>query len=130
MFVVRIFRLLLILGTLLTLPVYGLAGIASARSCQAHMSSADQVSSPSDCCPGKTDLGTSCKNLGGSPLTGKNGTCAACKAGVNCKTPSSFEPAHLITLPAAPIRSANSVDPPVLLASHTLDRLWRPPCLI
>jgi hypothetical protein len=127
---VRMFRLLLTLMTLLTLPVYGLAGIASARSCQEQMSSADQMATPGDCCPGKAAHGTSCKNLGGSPLSGKNGSCAACKAGFNCKTPQSFEPTHVITLPATPIHSAGSVDPPVLLASHSLDKLWRPPCLI
>jgi hypothetical protein len=127
---VRIFRLVLILGTLLTLPVYGLAGITSTRSCQEQMQSADQVATPGDCCPGKASHGTSTKNIGGCPLSGKNDSCAACKAGFNCKTPQSYEPTHVMTLPATPVRSAGSVEPPVLLASHSLDGLWRPPCLI
>jgi hypothetical protein len=127
---VRIFRLLLILGTVLTLPVYALAGIASARSCQEQMHSADQMATPGDCCPGKADQGAPCKELGKSPLQGKNGSCTACKAGFNCKTPQSFEATHVMTLPATPIRSAGSLDPPILLASHSLDGLWRPPCLI
>jgi hypothetical protein len=128
--VVRIFRLLLILGTILTLPVSGLAGIASTRSCQEQMRSADQMATPGDCCPGKAGHGSSCKSLGGSPLSGKNGSCSACKAGFNCKTPQSYEPTHVMTLPATPVRSTGSVEPPVLLASHSPDALWRPPCLI
>ena len=128
--VVKMFRLLLTLATLLTLPVYGLAGIASARSCQEQMHSADQMTSAGDCCPGKAGHGTSCKNLGGTQLPVKNGSCAVCKAGFNCKTPQSFEPTHVMTLPATPVRSSGSAAPPVFLASHSLDGLWRPPCLI
>jgi len=125
--VVGIFRLILVLGTLLTLPVYGLAGIASTRSCQEQMHSAQQSSTAGDCCPGMADHGTPCKTFGGSPLTGKNGSCSACKAGFNCKTPQSYGPTHVMTLPAMPVRSAVSADPPVPLASHSLDGLWRPP---
>jgi hypothetical protein len=128
--VVKMFRLLLTLATLLTLPVYGLAGIASARSCQEQMQSADQMTSTGDCCPGKAGHGTSCKILGGTQLPGKNGSCAACKAGFNCKTPQSFESTHVMTLPVTPVRSSGSAEPPVVLASHSLDGLWRPPCLI
>jgi hypothetical protein len=127
---VRMFRLLLTLATLLTLPVYGLAGIASTRSCQEQMQSADQMTSTGDCCPGKADHGTSCKNLGNTQLPGKNGSCAACKAGFNCKSPQSYEPTHVMILPATPVGSAGSAEPPALLASHSLDGLWRPPCLI
>jgi hypothetical protein len=125
--VVRIFRLMLVVGTLLTLPVYGLAGIASTRSCQEQMHSAQQSSAAGDCCPGMADHGIPCKNFGGSPLTDKHGSCSACKAGFNCKTPQSYEPNHVMTLPATPVRSAISADPPVPLASHSLDGLWRPP---
>jgi hypothetical protein len=128
--VLKMFRLLLTLATLLTLPVYGLAGIASARSCQEQMQSADQMTSTGDCCPGKADHGNSCKNLGSAQHPGKNGSCGACKAGFNCKSPQSYEPTHVMTLPATPVRSTGSEEPPVLLASHSLDGLWRPPCLI
>jgi hypothetical protein len=128
--VVRMFRLLLTLVTLLTLPVYGLAGIASTRSCQEQMQSAHQMTSTGDCCPEKAGHGGSCENPGGSPLSGKHGSCAACKAGFNCKTPQSYEPTDVMTLPATPARAAGSLDPPVLLVSHSLDGLWRPPCLI
>lgn len=126
----RTFRLLLTLVTLLTLPLYGLAGIASPRSCQEQMESADQTATAGDCCPGKADHGSPCKNFGGSPLSGKNGSCSACKAGFNCKTPQSYEPTHVMTLPAMPVRFTASAEPPLLLVSHSLDRLWRPPCLI
>jgi hypothetical protein len=128
--VVKMFRLLLTLVTLLTLPVYGLAGIASTRSCQEQMQSADQMTSTGDCCPGKADHGTSCKNLGSAQIPGKSGSCAACKAGFNCKSPQSYEPTHLMTLPATPVRSTASAEPSVFLAAHSLDGLWRPPCLI
>jgi hypothetical protein len=124
---VKMFRLLLTLATLLTLPVYGLAGIASTRSCQEQMHSTQQSSTAGDCCPGTADHGTACKDSGGSPLSGKHGFCTTCKAGFNCKTPQSFEPTHVVTLPATPVRSAISADPPVPLASHSLDLLWRPP---
>jgi hypothetical protein len=128
--VVRMFRLLLTLVTLLTLPVYGLAGIAAARSCQEQMQSAHQMTSTGDCCPGKAGHSNSCENPGSSPLSGKHGSCSACKAGFNCKSPQSYEAAHVATLPATPAHSAGSLDPPVLLVSHSLDGLWRPPCLI
>jgi hypothetical protein len=121
----RMFRLLTILVTVLTLPGYGLAGV-SHRSCQEQMSSAGQVASPGDCCPGKADQTTDCKQDSPSPL-GKNGPCSACKAGYNCKSPQSFEPTAALVLMILFARSISSVARPPPLFSHSPDGLWRPP---
>ena len=120
---VRVLQLLVVLVTLVTLPVYGLAGVTH-RSCQEQMSSAHHAAVPGDCCPGKGDPGTDCKQDGKSP---KNGSCTACKAGYNCKSPQSYQPTQapvLMTLPARPTLSAA---PPPPLISHSPDGLWRPP---
>jgi hypothetical protein len=121
----RMFRLLTIVVTVLTLPGYGLAGV-SHRSCQEQMSSTSHVAATGDCCPGKADQNTDCKPDGQSPL-GKNGPCSACKAGYNCKSPQSFEPTAALVLMILPARSISSVTPPPPLFSHSPDGLWRPP---
>jgi hypothetical protein len=121
-------RLLTVLVTLLTLPGYGLAGLAHVRSCQAQMRAADHLVAAGDCCPGKADQSTPCKRLGDGP--GKNGGCASCKAGYNCKSPQSCEPTHLavlLLLPARPVLTANL---PALVTSHSPNGLWRPPRFI
>jgi hypothetical protein len=118
-------RLITVLVLLLTLPVYGLAGVLQ-RSCQQEMTASTPVTLAGDCCPGKSDPGTSCKRLSDSPL-GKKGSCTACKAGYNCKSPQSYEPAPALVWLVLPARSTVSIDPPALLASHSPDGLWRPP---
>jgi hypothetical protein len=123
-------RLLIILATLLTLPGYGLAGLAHVRSCQSQMSASNHVVMAGDCCPGKSDQGTGCKGSGDSPLSGKNAPCSACKAGFNCKSPQSYEPTHVVAMLVTPARPAPVVDPPTLASSHSPNGLWRPPRLI
>jgi hypothetical protein len=121
-------RLITVLALLLTLPVYGLAG-AVQRSCQQEMSGSTRVTLAGDCCPGKSDPGKSCKQLGDGPL-GKKDSCTACKAGYNCKSPQSYEPAPALVWLVLPARSTVSIDPPSLLSSHSPDGLWRPPRFI
>ena len=118
-------RLMTVLALLLTLPIYGLAG-AVQRSCQQEMSASIHITLAGDCCPGKSDRGTSCKQLGTSP-SGKNDSCTACKAGYNCKSPQSYEPGPALVWVVLPTHSTVSIDPPSLLSSHSSDGLWRPP---
>lgn len=127
---VRRLRLLTLLVTLLTLPGYGLAGLAHVRSCQAQMSASHQVVTAGDCCPGKADQNTPCKRFGDGSPSGKNGPCTACKAGYNCKSPQSYEPTHLVAMLLIPVRPAVTVDPPTLVSFHSPNGLWRPPRLI
>jgi len=122
----RSFRLLVVLVTLLTLPVYGLAGVTQ-RSCQDQMSASAHTPQIGDCCPGKSDHGAPCKGVGDG--SSGNGSCTACKAGYNCKTPHSFEPAFAGPLYVLPVRPITSTDVASLLISHSPDRLWRPPIL-
>jgi hypothetical protein len=119
-------RILVLLLTLLTLPVYGLAGVTQ-RSCQEQMSTSSHSAQLGDCCPGKIDQGTPCKGIGDGPA-GK-GSCTACKAGYNCKAPQTFEPSFVWVLYTVPARSATSAEVPSLLTSHSPDGLWRPPTL-
>lgn len=122
----RSIRFLVVLVTLLTLPVYGLAGVTQ-RSCQDQMSASSHAPQIGDCCPGKSEQGAPCKGPGhGSP--GKD-SCTACKAGYNCKTPHSFEPAVAGVLYVLPARPITSTEVSSLLISHSPDRLWRPPIL-
>ncbi len=121
-------RLITVLVLLLTLPIYGLAG-AVQRSCQQEMSAPTHITVAGDCCPGKSDPGTSCKKLGGSPL-GKKDSCTACKAGYNCKSPQSYEPAAVLAWIVLPAHATVSINPPSLVSSHSPDGLWRPPRLI
>lgn len=125
---VRRFRLLTVLVTLLSLPGYGLAGLAHARSCQTQMTVAHAAVMAGDCCPGKSDTGAPCKRLGDNP--GKNGGCTPCKAGYNCKSPQSYEPTHLLAMRVAPVRPILSAHLPTLVVSHSANALWRPPRLI
>ena len=76
---------------------------------------------------GNTD--EACKQFGKSPM-GKKGSCTACKAGYNCKSPHSYEPAPALVWLVLPIRSTVSVESPSLLSFHSPDGLWRPPRLI
>jgi len=121
-------RLITVLAFLLTLPHYGLAGVVQ-RSCQQEMSASTQIILAGDCCPGKDDPGRACKRSGDSPL-GKKDSCTACKAGYNCKSPQSYEPAPTLVWLDLPARSTVSIDPPSLLSSHSPDGLWRPPRFI
>jgi hypothetical protein len=121
-------RLITVLALLLTLPIYGLAG-AVQRSCQQEMSASNHITMAGDCCPGKSDAGKGCKQLGNSPM-GKKDSCTACKAGHNCKSPQSYEPAPALVWLVLPARSTVSIEAPSLLSSHSLDGLWRPPRLI
>ena len=120
-------RLITVMALLLTLPIYGLAG-AVQRSCQQEMRASAHATLAGDCCPGKGDLDTACKRLGDSPL-GKKDSCTACKAGYNCKSPQSYEPAPALVWLVLPPHSTVSIDPPSLLSSHSPDGLWRPPRL-
>jgi hypothetical protein len=123
----RSIRLLVVLVTLLTLPIYGLAGMTQ-RSCQDQMSASGHAASQiGDCCPGKSDRGTSCKGFGDGS-SGK-GSCTACKAGYNCKVPHSYEPAFAGVLYFLPLRSFTSTDVSPLLIATSPDGLWRPPTL-
>jgi hypothetical protein len=123
----RAVRLLLVLITLLTLPLYGLAGVTQ-RSCQDQMSaSGHHASQLGDCCPGKSDEGTACKGFGAGSTN--KGSCTACKAGYNCKTPQSYEPGFVWVLYTLPIRHITSTDVAALLISPSPDGLWRPPTL-
>jgi hypothetical protein len=121
-------RLITVLALLLTLPMYGLAG-AVERSCQQQMSASNHTTVAGDCCPGKSDAGTSCKRLGNSPL-GKKDSCTPCKAGYNCKSPQSYEPGPVLAWLVAPTRSTVATDPPYLVSCHSPDGLWRPPRFI
>ena len=124
----RRLRLLTVLLTLLTLPGYGLAGLAHVRSCEAQMKNPDRIALVGDCCPGKTDQSAPCKRLGDAP--GKNGSCTPCKAGYNCKSPQTYEPTHLVAMlvvPARPVLTANLL---TLVTSHSSNGLWRPPRFI
>lgn len=121
----RTFRLLTILVIALTLPGYGLAGVTH-RSCQEQMSASGHAAVPGDCCPGKGDPSTDCKQDGSSPH-GKNAPCGACKAGYNCKSPQSYEPTHVLVLMILPVGATVWAIPPPPLISHSPDGLWRPP---
>lgn len=121
----RTLRIITILITLLSLPGYGVAGL-SQRSCQEEMKAAAQVVVAGDCCPGKGDPGSACKRAGNGPF-GQKGSCTACKAGYNCKSPQSYEPAPTLVWLVLPVHSTVSIDPPSLLLSHSPDGLWRPP---
>jgi len=116
-------RLLTILATLLTLPTYGLAGLAH-RSCQEEMTATAQSVQAGDCCPGKSAQDTPCKQ------DGKNNPCTACKAGYNCKSPQFYEPTHTVVLVLVSDRPTLSATPASLLVSRSPDGLWRPPRLI
>jgi hypothetical protein len=121
----RTFQLLTLIATMLTLPSYGMAGLAH-RSCQEEMDGAKHMMMAGDCCPGKADQSTHCKQSGDGPL-GKNGSCSACKAGYNCKSPQTFELTDGAVIFILPARPASSADAPALLLSHGPDGLWRPP---
>jgi hypothetical protein len=123
----RALSLFALLLTMLTLPLYGLAGVAQ-RSCQEEMRTSSSITLVGDCCPGKSDPGTLCKRLGDHPLH-KKGSCTACKAGANCKSPQPYEPAAALvwTVPAA--HSTVWKEPPSRLSSHSPEGLWRPPRL-
>jgi hypothetical protein len=125
---VRTLRLLTVLVTLLSLPAYGLAGLAHARSCQAQMAAAAGAVVVGDCCPGKSVPGAPCKRLGGNP--DKNGGCTPCKAGFSCKSPQSYEPTYLLAMDPLPVHPVLIAHPPTLRLSHSTDGLWRPPRLI
>lgn len=124
----RILRLFTLLALLLTLPSYGLAGLTQ-RSCQEEMRASAHVVLDGDCCPGKADHGTPCKQLGDGPL-GKKGPCSACKVGYNCKSPSSFESTPSTVLLTSPASDSISVEPSPLAPSDSPDGLLRPPRLI
>jgi hypothetical protein len=124
----RATRLFILLTVLLSLPGYGIAGIAQ-RTCQEQMAGSAPVSVAGDCCPGKADQGTPCKKLADSPLSKKDG-CSACKAGYNCKSPPSFEPAEVPSILLSSVMSSSSLDPPTLMLSRSPSGLWRPPQLI
>src|SRR2546423_1564448 len=124
----RRLRLFTILVTLLTLPGYGLAGIAHVRSCQAQLESAHTVVAAGDCCPGKADQSAPCKRFGDG--AGKNGTCSACKAGYNCKSPQTYEPTHLVTMIVVPARPVLTAQLSTHSTSHSSNGLWRPPRFI
>ena len=121
-------RLLTVLVTLLTLPGYGWAGFAHVRTCQAQMKDSDHVVVVGDCCPGKADQSAPCKRFGDAP--GKNGSCTACKAGYNCKSPQSYEPTHVVAMLVVPARPALTAIRPTLITSHSSNGLWRPPRFI
>jgi hypothetical protein len=122
----RRLRLLTVLLTMLTLPGYGLAGIAHVRSCQTQMASVHSVVAAGDCCRGKADQSAPCKRFG----DGKNGSCTPCKAGYNCKSPQTYEPTHLVATLVAPARPVLTANLPTLIPSHSPNGLWRPPRLI
>lgn len=124
----RRLRLLTVLLTLLTLPSYGLAGLAHVRSCEAQMKNPERIAMVGDCCPGKTDQSAPCKRLGDGP--GKNGSCTPCKAGYNCKSPQTYEPAHLVAMLVVPARPVLTAHLPTLVTSHSSNGLWRPPRFI
>src|SRR5581483_4283100 len=124
----RRLRLLMLLATLLTLPVYGLAGVAY-RSCDPQMGTAGQAGVAGDCCPGKFDQNAGCKQDSPVPA-GKNNPPNACKAGCGCATPQSYEPVASWLLPTAATHWIPSADPPTPLSSRSPDGLWRPPRLI
>lgn len=121
-------RLITVLALLLTLPIYGLAGVVQ-RSCQEEMRASTHVTAAGDCCPGKSDPGTPCKRLG-DRASGKKDSCTACKAGYNCKSPQSYEPAPALAWLVLPAQSTVPLDRPSLLSSHSPDGLWRPPRFI
>ena len=122
-------RLLLTLAVVLTLPGYGLAGLAYGRSCQEQMKVASHTVLPGDCCPGKADHESPCKGPG-SGFPGKNGPCSACKAGFNCKSPPSYEPTSVVVLVLEPYGSTLTAAPSTPPLSHSPEGLWRPPRLV
>jgi hypothetical protein len=120
--------LLTVLAIILTLPGYGLAGLAQ-RSCQEEMQAADQIVQAGDCCPGKGGQNSPCKqDENGAP--GKNNPCSACKVGHNCKSPQSYEPTHTVVVVLVSDRPTLSADPPTLIHARGPAGLWRPPRLI
>jgi hypothetical protein len=126
---VQLPRLITVLLTLLTLPGYGLAGLAQ-RTCQEEMSSPTRITLAADCCPGKDAPGTACKRSGDNSPLGKKDSCAACKAGYNCKSPQPYEPAPALVWLALPASATVSIDSASPLSSHIPDGLWRPPRFI
>ena len=121
-------RLWILVLTLLSLPGYGLAGLAHTRSCQLQMIAVHATAMPGDCCPGKSDSGNPCKQFGGD--ASKGGSCTPCKAGYNCKSPQSYESTNSLALFVVPTDPALTAYPPTLLVSHSTNGLWRPPRLI
>ncbi|MBS0367118.1 MAG: hypothetical protein JSR67_14980 [Proteobacteria bacterium] len=122
----RRLRLLVTLVTVLAVPAQGMAGLAYGRSCQEQMAALSHAVLAGDCCPGKADPGTACKDPGtGAP--GKNAPCSACKAGFNCNSPQSYAPAaSVVWIPAISRSTPFSASfTPVL--SRSPDGLWRPP---
>lgn len=127
---VRALKFLIVLATLLTLPGYGLAGIAHTRSCQEEMSATHDVVVAGDCCPGKGDQNSPCKRFGEGSPAGKKNPCSPCKAGYNCKSSQPAErvmPFAMLLVPHLPLMSVN---PPALLLSPSPHGLWRPPRLV
>lgn len=119
-------RLAVLLFTLLTLPLQGLAAVAQ-RSCQDQMSATSHTAQVGDCCPGKAAGDMHCK-VPGDGSSGKD-SCGACKAGYNCKTSQSFEPAFSLAVGYIPTRSTTPGDTASILISYSSDELWRPPTL-
>ena len=115
-------RPLLTLAIVLSLLGNSVAALAYGRSCQEQMSAANHAVVPGDCCPGKSDPGTPCKGF-----PGKHAPCSACKAGFNCKSPLSYEPASVVVLLLAPSRSIPSAISSIAPLSRSPDGLWRPP---
>jgi hypothetical protein len=127
---VRSFRLLVLLLTVLTLPVYGMAAVTHVRSCQMQLGAGSQQAMAGDCCPGKADPKALCKRLGDFPAPGKNGPCTPCKAGYNCKSPQSYEPTHLLMTILTSSRPTVTIATATFVFSHSPGGLWRPPRLI
>ena len=123
----RRLRLLVLLGTLLTLPVYGLAGIAY-RTCDPQMSAAGKTDVPADCCSGKLDQNTGCNQDGHAP-GGKNAPPNACKAGCGCASAHFYEPVSSWLVTVAVTHRIAPAAPPTPLSSRSPNGLWRPPRL-
>jgi hypothetical protein len=121
-------RTLVLLTLWLTLPFYGMAGFAHVRSCPDRLSASSQIAQDTDCCPGKRGP---CKQVGDGSAPVKKDPCSgACKLGLNCKSPQSYEPTATAMLIIPPARPPLTANPTALRVSHSPNGLWRPPRLV
>lgn len=125
---VRFPRLLPVLALLLTLPLYGVAGIVSAFNCQGQAPRVNAIAAM-DCCPDHGGHDSDCNSLADQGHPVKTNSCSMCKAGFGCKSPTSFEPVHVLTISPVLAHDPGSAEPPPLLSAHSPDGLWRPPRL-
>jgi hypothetical protein len=120
----RILRLLTIIATLLSLPVYGFAAADHARTYQQQLSGVKHVAMTGDCCPDAAGKSTPCQH------PDKSNACNPCKAGQHCKSPQTYQPTQLSTVIVIPALQVAVDNIATHLSEYSPDRLLRPPSLI